>query len=528
MLLVPASASAATWIGTVPGSDGTSGGCSPCIALQSSTDPGDPSYAFSAAGAISRYVFWAGSSVSAGATVRVQVYRQLGGNAYRLVAQSADYSYGSTGGLVQVATRVPVAAGDVLGLRLNHTSANTPLHFDDPSAHAANVVGTDGSDPAVGDTVSVTANATRFANVAASVEPDADGDGYGDETQDLCPGNGGANVGACSGVLVGDALQSSKTADLDCPVGPDCSVIQTAAPSRQWTAPFDGVILRWRVKDGDAGHDYKLRVFRSTGLLGQLKAVAETSQVTDADADKIAHGATRIGVKAGDQLGLSGTGDFPYSGGAGANSVFADPDPALLSDVTTADTSNSGAFLYNADIEPDADHDLWGDLTEDACTTDATRRDDCTAPTISGFSLSNTRFVVDNRGAVVAKRMPKGTKFSLSSNEAAKLKFKIERATKGQRSRQTCKKPKKPSKSRSGKKPCTRWDEVHKYWIGDVAAGPVSAPYSGRFKAGKRTKRLAAGKYRVSAFAWDANNNLATTTPIEFYVAASPKSRSSK
>ena len=41
--------------------------------------------------------------------------------------------------------------------------------------------------------------ASRRLNIAARLEADADADGFGDETQDLCPGSAGASSGCPSG-----------------------------------------------------------------------------------------------------------------------------------------------------------------------------------------------------------------------------------------------------------------------------------------------------------------------------------------
>jgi hypothetical protein len=86
-------------------------------------------------------------------------------------------------------TRVPVKSGDVLGVHIPKENVVSPgcnfttgltgdgirfrngTAFDDP---VGSVVPTDGS-------------ITARINLSARVEPDADGDGYGDLTQDACP-----------------------------------------------------------------------------------------------------------------------------------------------------------------------------------------------------------------------------------------------------------------------------------------------------------------------------------------------------
>ena len=49
-----------------------------------------------------------------------------------------------------------------------------------------------GGDPVAGD-LRTLPNPMRRANIAATLEPDADGDGFGDETQDACPTSAATN-----------------------------------------------------------------------------------------------------------------------------------------------------------------------------------------------------------------------------------------------------------------------------------------------------------------------------------------------
>jgi hypothetical protein len=470
---------------------------------------------------ISRYVFWAGSTVSPGATARLQVYRADGPATWRLVGQSTDRPY-TAGTHVVTGANVPVQAGDVLALRLNHAGADTPMTH--AATHALTTVGENALDPAVGDQVAVTEASSLKVNLAAWVESDADGDGYGDDSQDLCPADPSEHVDACTGSLIGDTLQSVTYSDTSCVTGPTCSVIQTGGNS-SWTAPFDGVILRWRYKEGYSGKDYRLRVMRPTGNAGEFNIMSESDPLGFPGSGSIAHATTRMAVRTGDQIALSGEGPFWYADATAGTSRLVDPDSAVGATTGSADLIGNVSFLYNADVEPDADHDLWGDLTEDVCPTDAARRDDCAAPSITDFKLSNKRFVVNNKGAVVAKRRPKGTVFSLNMSEVGKVKFKIERATHGRLKNKQCRKAK--SSARKKPKKCVLWGELHNFAV-DANAGNLSVPYSGRYRAGKKVKRLAAGRYRVTAHAWDASNNTTVSSPIEFYVAASPKSRSSK
>ncbi len=80
--------------------------------------------------------------------------------------------------------RIPVQAGDVIGLTvLTHAScvAQTgPFSGFD----VRTPVGVDQQDPAPGSTVPTSQSSISAIDVAAVLEPDADGDGFGDLTQD--------------------------------------------------------------------------------------------------------------------------------------------------------------------------------------------------------------------------------------------------------------------------------------------------------------------------------------------------------
>jgi hypothetical protein len=114
-------------------------------------------------------------------TGRLQVWRLVSGVGYMLVGRSATETF-TAGTAPTYSTQIPVAGGDVLGLRINEEQAgcefstgdNGDVMLLDPAA-----------DPAPGDSLFFfTGILQRRVNVAATLEPDADCDGLGDETQD--------------------------------------------------------------------------------------------------------------------------------------------------------------------------------------------------------------------------------------------------------------------------------------------------------------------------------------------------------
>ena len=95
----------------------------------------------------------------------------------------------TSGGLKSFATRIPVQAGDRIGLRFGDAVAVRCSH---QGALGDSFFMKGGAEPAPGDSISYDPDLDRFddyrINVAATVEPDADADGFGDESQDACPG----------------------------------------------------------------------------------------------------------------------------------------------------------------------------------------------------------------------------------------------------------------------------------------------------------------------------------------------------
>jgi hypothetical protein len=90
-------------------------------------------------------------------------------------------------------TRVPVQQGDFIGIYLGGTGSV-------PCGDAGNSAGYrdhySDSDVLAGDSATFTSEMDGQIEVAAVLEPDADQDGFGDETQDACPSNA-AVTGAC-------------------------------------------------------------------------------------------------------------------------------------------------------------------------------------------------------------------------------------------------------------------------------------------------------------------------------------------
>lgn len=124
------------------------------------------------------------SEPSPDATLSLVVMRPTGSDF--LVAGLSGPQILPNGILGSFPARIPVQAGDLIGV-LGDTSA---LAAASGAAPGNNFVAISPGPLAVGATVtagSLSEYSGYLLDIAASVEADADGDGFGDETQDLCP-----------------------------------------------------------------------------------------------------------------------------------------------------------------------------------------------------------------------------------------------------------------------------------------------------------------------------------------------------
>jgi hypothetical protein len=184
-LAIPSSASASVTIGATFVS-GFSSNCTRNFNwVQDSTQATSPSYVVPAGGGV--ITSWAHqlATGSIGVQLRLIVFEKTGPNSYLTVGHS-NFETMANPGLNVFTTQVPVEGGELLGLRTGAPSPAQPgpaCRVDSPGDRARSTVMSE-PDPAIGDTAFLTSDVPSLLNIRATLEPDCDSDGFGDETQD--------------------------------------------------------------------------------------------------------------------------------------------------------------------------------------------------------------------------------------------------------------------------------------------------------------------------------------------------------
>ena len=113
-----------------------------------------------------------------GGTVEFEVLRPTGGNTYLSVGEDGPRAP-TAGTLNTWNARIPIRQGDKIGLTAPGAACR--------SSSADWSLGNFGSDLDPGASGATSGSSSRMLDVSAVLEADADNDGYGDTSQDLCP-----------------------------------------------------------------------------------------------------------------------------------------------------------------------------------------------------------------------------------------------------------------------------------------------------------------------------------------------------
>jgi hypothetical protein len=454
----PAGAQAATPVGATIG-DPTL--CPAGALFLQTTSPGN-AYAAPTAGVLTSWSFHASSSPP---QVKLLVARATGTpNQYAIVGDSPEQTPAPGAGVTTYGgISIDVQQGDILGVRL--ATAGDCISASGRSGYVSRGIT---ANPAVGGSVTFVSSDDRQVDISATLEPDADGDGLGDETEDADDDGDTVADGAdnCA------AAANTDQADLDgddqgdaCDADDDGDTVADGADNCAAVANTDQADL-----DGDAQGD-------ACDTDDDADAIADTGDncATVANADQ----ANLDGDPAGDACDADRDGDgVPNT---------ADNCPGL-----------GNATQANAD----------GDALGDAC--DPTPRPvtppppppaaDTTAPVLSTLALAPKRFTASA-----------GSEVGLAVDEAGTVRFTVQRRTTGRKVGGKCKAQTRANRAR---KACTRWVRAKGSLSVNVMAGETSVAFFGRVGG----KTLKPGRYRLSARATDAAGNVSLTRRAAFRI----------
>jgi hypothetical protein len=190
LALAPSSAGAAETIGETFTPGGTSD-CNNGFSWIGDPSPAPPAAQYTApsGGVITSWSFEAGATGTP--QVRLKVYRPTGASLEFVTVGRSAHEHPFNGVTNNYETRIPVKQGDLIGIY----GAGSSFPCIRPMAGYG--VHTQFGDSPVGTTDTYVSVASVQLDVAATLEPDADGDGFGDETQDQCPSDQSVQAGAC-------------------------------------------------------------------------------------------------------------------------------------------------------------------------------------------------------------------------------------------------------------------------------------------------------------------------------------------
>jgi hypothetical protein len=291
---------------------------------------------------------------------------------------------------------------------------------------------------------------------------------------------------------------------------------------------MDGVVVTFGLRT-NTGETYRLRVLHptssSTATVVQSSAYQGVAGIDHAFAFDV-----RLPVSQNDivALGMPSSGHVPFANNSGAtggcfSSIAADPADGASG--TMGPCTGSEEILYNATIEPDRDHDGYGDETQDQCPSapgpgpclgppsgggGQPPPPDVTPPVISSFLLSPSSFVAASSGPSATAAAKVGTTGVYKLSEAATTTFTVERRSRGVRKGRRC----AAGHARRARQRCTRYVRQPGSFSLPGTSGLNSFRFTGRI-AGRALTR---GNYRLVGIAADAAGNHSAATGQSFRI----------
>jgi Ca2+-binding RTX toxin-like protein len=206
---------------------------------------------------------------------------------------------------------------------------------------------------------------TGSPRIAATVEPDADGDGYGDTTQDACPGDYTAHAAPCAGIeTIGSPLVLVPDPRGFSGSGSPMEATQTTSTVNPAVTKLpSGVLTAFRFRADPTKGDTVLQVLRPNAGATSYAVVGETAAI-HADDDSVITVPAAITIQQGDVIAArSASNDLGAVAHLAGDVLDTQQPPATASNnkpFTPGNHYSGGRLLVQADVEPTADLQVVG------------------------------------------------------------------------------------------------------------------------------------------------------------------------
>jgi hypothetical protein len=238
--------------------------------------PGNPLPAtIPVSGVITKWTFNGPPGLEPGIfTQTLKILRRVGGNQFQVIGESAPSPI--SGGLNTFSTRVPVLAGDIIG-SVGFVEGFT-VSFYCQTGNSGDRLGVINGNPSLGSTASQTEEGAGYQIPATVfVEPDADNDGFGDETQDACPQSAAFQT-PCPPVALSTSTQVKKNS---------VTILVTSSAAAPVTVKGVAKLGKGKKAKLNGGTQNllpgtinKYRLFFTKGLKNKLKDLSPQKKVT--------------------------------------------------------------------------------------------------------------------------------------------------------------------------------------------------------------------------------------------------------
>ena len=188
LVLVPlagtSSAAAAVTVGSTPASPADVGPCGGATLFVQDEDLAASSYAAPSGGVVTSWSMMGRTGSTA--PVKLKVVREDSPDIYTIIGTTAEETI-TAGVLSTFPTRIEMRAGDRLALWFG-SGVTGPCYSTAAAGNTMKYQPGSHPEPALGEAYpTLTPTTGAKLDVSVQLEPDADGDGFGDETQDGCP-----------------------------------------------------------------------------------------------------------------------------------------------------------------------------------------------------------------------------------------------------------------------------------------------------------------------------------------------------